>query len=379
MPSIMIVLPGLAVGGSERVVSMLANRWAARGWTVTVASFEGQSTASYYSYDAAVRLVRLSTPVERRWLPIATLAVVRRVIALRRLVKRAKPDLVVSFLTRTNVMVLLSTLGMRVPVIVSERNNPSLQHVGPLWRRLRLRLYPRAFGLVTMTEGAMRYFQARMAVRGWVIPNAVQLPPIDRSPAPHLRLVAAGRLVPQKGFDLLLEAFAAIARQFPEWRLTIWGEGPERDSLERQRDRLGLAGRVELPGVSPLPGGWVASADAFVLSSRFEGWGIVLLEAMAAGLPVISFDCEWGPAEMITPGENGILVPVGDAQALSRALALVMCDPELRDRLGRAAAALGGNFAPERICELWDEVVAAAIATASDPVLPHQGEGCALA
>src|SRR3546814_10544152 len=105
-------------------------------------------------------------------------------------------------------------------------------------------------------------------------------------------MAAVGRLVPQKGFDRLLDAFSRIATDHPDWTLVIWGEGPDRAALEEQRRRLGLDGRVEMPGVSKQPGVWIEQSDLFILSSRFEGWGLVLGEAMAAGLPVISFDCD---------------------------------------------------------------------------------------
>src|SRR3546814_16985490 len=131
-------------------------------------------------------------------------------------------------------------------------------------------------------------------------------------------MAAVGRLVSQKGFDRLLDAFSRIATDHPDWTLVIWGEGPDRAALEEQRRRLGLDGRVEMPGVSKQPGGWIEQSDLFILSSRFEGWGLVLGEAMAAGLTVISFDCEWGPAEMIEQEKSGILVPIGRASCGER-------------------------------------------------------------
>src|SRR4030095_11452194 len=110
-----------------------------------------------------------------------------------------------------------------------------------------------------------------------------------------------------KGFDRLLQAFADIADAFPDWKLVIWGEGPERASLEAERERLGLRERAEMPGATARPGMWIETVDVFVLSSHFEGWGLVLLEAMAAGIPAVAFDCEWGPREIITHGVDGIV------------------------------------------------------------------------
>jgi glycosyltransferase involved in cell wall biosynthesis len=256
-------------------------------------------------------------------------------------------------------------------VVVSERNNPELQTFGPFWTWLRARLYPRAFCLVTMTRGALDFFPAPLRPRGRVIPNPVDLPAGWRERRGSNVLAAVGRLVPQKGFDLLLPAFAEIAPRFPDWTLVIWGEGEKRAQLEQQRDSLGLRDRVRLPGVSDRPGAWVETADAFVLSSRYEGWGIVLLEAMAAGLPVVSFDCEWGPREMVADGIDGLLVPREDVTALARALAAVVGDPGLRARLGEAARASAQRFTPDKVVAGWDAVVDDALRAGPAPGWAH--------
>lgn len=174
-------------------------------------------------------------------------------------------------------------------------------------------------------------------------------------------MTAVGRLTHQKGFDLLIQAFSSIAAKHPDWKLVIWGDGDERGKLEAQRDALGLAARVEMPGLTSRPGEWIETADAFVLSSRFEGWGIALLEAMAAGLPVVAFDCEWGPGAMVTNGSDGILVPRNDVDALGEALDLVLSDSNLRAKLASNAQATAQKYRPDRILQNWDAVVSAAV------------------
>ena len=262
-------------------------------------------------------------------------------------------------------MTLIAATGLRLRVVVSERNNPELQTFGRIWSGMRRLLYPRAYCLVTMTGGALSLFPPNIRRRGRVIVNPVELPAGWRPQRGGNVLAAAGRLVPQKGFDLLLEAFAKLAPEHPAWKLVIWGEGEERACLERQRDLLGLTGRVELPGVSAQPGGWVQTADAFVLSSRYEGWGIVLTEAMAAGLPAVSFDCDFGPRDMIESGVDGILVPLGDVGALVSALARVLGDAELRKRLGAQARLSARRFAPDHVVAAWESLVREAVLDAS--------------
>lgn len=357
-PHIAFVLPGLQAGGSEHIVSLLCNHFAAQGWAVTLLAFEDPATPSYYHHDENVRIVRLGLPSQKRNAVAALLAMLRRHRRLAAAFRSIRPDLIVSFLTRTNVLSVLAARPLGIPVIVSERNNPILQTVSAGWSRLRAWTYPRAVGLVTMTQGAMDYFVDEMNVRGWVIPNPAP-PPIHAAPGKSdgRTIGAVGRLVPQKGFDLLIDAFAQIAPSCPDWRLVIWGEGPERAALEQKCAQLGLGGRISLPGVTRQPGEWVAQSDMFVLSSRFEGWGIVVGEAMAAGLPVVAFDCQWGPAEMIEDGRSGVLVPSGDVPALARAIASLCQDEERRHSFSQEATARMALFAPDRVLAQWQAII----------------------
>ena len=357
-PNIAFVLPGLGAGGSEHIVSLLCNHFAALGWTVRLIVFEDETTPAYYSHHPAVRIVRLGMKSRRRPAPAAALTMFKRRQRLQAALEEAAPDLVISFLTRTNILSVLSARRIGVPVIVSERNNPELQTVGSVWSRLRQWTYPQSAGLVTMTQGAMNHFARTMTVRGWVIPNPAP-PPATAMPriSDGRTIGAVGRLVPQKGFDRLIDAFARVATDIPEWRLVIWGEGPDRAALEAQRDRLGLSGRVTLPGITRQPGEWIAQSDMFVLSSRFEGWGIVVGEAMAGGLPVISFDCPWGPAEMIEQGRSGVLVPNGNVPALGDAMAALCRNPDRRQALSNAAKARMTLFDMDHILASWRSVI----------------------
>jgi glycosyltransferase involved in cell wall biosynthesis len=142
-----------------------------------------------------------------------------------------------------------------------------------------------------------------------------------------------GRLHPQKGFDLLLEAFSRIKDQYPDWSLTILGDGPLREQIESLRDELGLKGRVHLPGAVKNPHQVLKQAELFVLSSRREGFSLALLDAMSYGLPVVAFDCRSGPREIIRDGVDGVLVPPEDVGAMAEALGRLMSDESERNRL----------------------------------------------
>jgi glycosyltransferase involved in cell wall biosynthesis len=211
--------------------------------------------------------------------------------------------------------------------------------------------------LVTLTEEDERDYGRVLAdgrVRVVQIPNA--LPPmmgeVSRLTAPVV--LAAGRLTRQKGFDLLIDAFALVAPERPDWSVRIYGAGPKQRKLAKQVQQRGLSDEVLLMGSSRHLGVEMSRASVFALSSRFEGFGMVIIEAMSKGLPVVSFDCPRGPAEIITHGHDGLLVPDGDVEAFAAALLRLTDDPELRARMAAAARVTAARYDIDAIGRQWD-------------------------
>jgi len=283
----------------------------------------------------------------------------------------AGPDLVLSFIDVANATTLLATRSLEVPVIVSERVHPPAHRIPLRFAVLRRFLYPGATRVVVQTAGTARWARSWLLEQKVVtIPNPVVVPAScgnDRSRTfllPGGRwLVAMGRLEHQKGFDVLLSAFASISDDHPEWRLVVLGEGPERAALENEAIRLGLDQRVLLPGVSDAPETVLRQCEVFILSSRYEGFPNALCEAMACGLAVVSSDCPEGPGEIIRDDLDGILVPPDDPDALAEALSKIMSDGDYRLRLAARAAEVVTRFDEQTIFETWEtllrEVVAA--------------------
>jgi glycosyltransferase involved in cell wall biosynthesis len=171
----------------------------------------------------------------------------------------------------------------------------------------------------------------------------------------HL-LLAVGRLEAQKGFDWLEDAFINLAKRYPDWDLVILGDGPQHATLQDQARAAGLEKRIFLPGRGGNVGEWYERADLYVTSSRFEGFPNTLAEAMAYGLPAVSFDCDTGPRDIIRHEVDGLLVPPGDVAALTAALDQLMGDADLRQRFAERAVEARDRFSMERIAGMWEEL-----------------------
>jgi glycosyltransferase involved in cell wall biosynthesis len=292
--------------------------------------------------------------------------------ALRRALQQSNPDFIISFMDVPNVVTLFAGRGLGVPIVVTEHVHPAYQPIGRIWDFLRRFSYPRGI-LVGVSKPIIDWFQSRMNVNARVIPNPVDLPvlPLLRRPSPDDKkthvIAGMGRLVPQKGFDLLLHAFSRIASRHPGWRLKIIGDGPLRETLQEQSEKLGIADRVEFTGLLADPFPILRAADLFVFSSRFEGFGNALCEAMACGLPVISFDCPSGPSEVVRHGVDGILVAAEDVSALSEAMDSLMNDTQMRMRLAARATEIVTRYGVEPVMSIWDQLFAEILVGDSTP------------
>lgn len=359
MKRIVFVISSLGMGGAESVMTWLARELSRKGNTVTVLTLDDGSVPPFLPLPAEVRHVPLGVARDSSGLVSGLRNNIRRVSVLRRAILAEMPDVVVSFMSQTNILTLLAA-GRRCPVIVSERTQYDAL-AERVWRLLRRWLYGRAASVVVQTEGIRRCFSWIKADRLAVIPNAVRRPECFVRPDNPLLVLGLGRLHHVKGFDLLLRAFADVSATHPEWRLVVHGEGPARAELENLTRTLGLEGSVSFPGRTEDAHAVLAEGSVFVLPSRWEGFPNALGEAMSVGLPCIASDCPGGPADLISDGKDGLLVPVEDVEALASALRTLMDDETLRERLGMEARSVVDRFGEERVLSMWTECIDAVI------------------
>jgi GalNAc-alpha-(1->4)-GalNAc-alpha-(1->3)-diNAcBac-PP-undecaprenol alpha-1,4-N-acetyl-D-galactosaminyltransferase len=360
------VIYSMGPDGAQRVMAQLLAHFVSQGHQATLITFETSDDQSFFPLDSRVRVLPLGRASEGTGLGRVG-RVVGWVHSIRRAVIATKPDVVISFIDLTNVMVLLATRGLGLPVIVSERIDPHHHAIGRVGTLLRRLTYPKADRLVVQTARAARYFTTIPPARLITLANPV--PPARLQAQPDLaagngrwRIIGVGRLDRQKGFDLLIAAFARLAERFSAWDVVVFGKGVERVALQHEIDRHGLGQRVVLAAPSQSIGEELAASHIFAFPSRYEGFPNALAEAMAAGLPCVAFADVSGVEDLIGHEQTGLLCQWGhgdDAaiESLAGHLARLMENSQQRLDLGDQARRAIEAFAPSHILQAWDQLV----------------------
>ncbi|GAA2903701.1 hypothetical protein GCM10010517_69700 [Streptosporangium fragile] len=371
-----MLLHAYGMGGTIRTVFNQANAMAAAGHEVEIVSVVRRREQVQFPLDERVRLLTLADQRQSR--PVDSLG--RR--AWRRIRGKIVPagEFAASYFTeRVEKAAIDYVSGLDGGILVTTRpalNLISARRAAPgvvrvAQEHMNLAAYPegvrsaiaRYYGrldtVAVLTGTDRREYQRLLPGTPIVrIPNAVHG---TGRPSPRHEdrlVVAAGRLVGQKGFDLLIPAFRRVVDRHPDWRLRIYGTGPKRDRLRdlikehRLRDSVTLMGRTDRLDEE------LAKASFYVLSSRFEGLPMVMIEAMTQALPVVAFDCPTGPRDVITPEVDGLLVPPQNVAALAAAMVRLVEDRELRDRMGAAAAVTARDYSPSVVMPRWERLFA---------------------
>ncbi len=386
MKHIAMYIGSLVKGGAERVMCNLAEYFYEQGYRVTfVTTYLGQEEYDVphavwnrepqegyreltvldpddhehkvYLNDNAdgIRRVFTALPLSDRGGRIANFR--KREKILRDTWKELRPDVILSFLGKNNIMAIRTSRGLGIPVVVSVRSNPSREY-GSKSLDLSMRYYfPKAAGVVVQTTEAAQYFGSRVKTK--ILPNSIHPDFINRDTVPFddrsKEIVTVGRLDDNKNQILLIKAFKEIEKEFPDYRVVIYGDGEKRKEFESAAsEHVSFKGRV-----SDVPEK-IAGAEVFVLTSRQEGYPNALIEAMSLGLVCISTDCPCGgPKDLIDNGKNGLLIPMADDDQMVKDLAdklrSVLKDRKLMDRMSAEAVKVRDEYNPDRINSQWKD------------------------
>lgn len=338
-------------GGAERVIANLANYMQCHGHDVTVVNTF--PTDKEYHLSAGIDHVYLEDEKSTARRLIRNITLIKN---LRKIIKTKNPDVAVSFMREPNWRLILSSFGLKVKRLVSQRVTP--EHEDGRFPKSFILRYPlkKADGIVFQTDHARDYFDDSIKSHSRIILNPVNNEIYDISyTGERKNIVTAGRLSTIKNQLMLINAFAKIA-DTTEDNLLIYGEGDLRNNLQSRINELNMQDRIFLMGNSSKLHEEIKSAKIFVLSSNLEGLPNALMEAMAIGLPCISTDCLGGGARMVLDdGKNGFIVPVKDADAMAEKLSYVLSlSPDEREILGQRAKITANGFKADEVCKQWE-------------------------
>ena len=362
---VVFYLGSLAKGGAERVITNLAEFFNRQNWEVTIVTKE-KADEEYEISDQIKRVIADIEGDEISGSRIKNLS--RRIKKLRRILNEINPDIVVSFIGKNNFMAIRAAKKLGIPVVVSVRSTPSREYKSKSMSLLVNPMFKKASGVVLQTQEAKTYFKPAVQGKAVVLPNSLN-PNFIKSlyeGARRKRIVTVGRLDDNKNQILLIWAFEKVADDFPEWELYLYGDGPSRKKWEEYVQNSSCATRIHFMGMTDEIYNKIDMDSVFVLPSIMEGMPNALIEAMALGLACVSTDCPCGgPKELLGNDENGLLVPVNDVDAMSKALSKLLSDDMLVKKYSEKAYEKVQEFQPKKVNHMWEEYLLQVIADAN--------------
>lgn len=346
---VIFVVASMAGGGAERVIAILANGFVEKNMDVAIMMFAGDEVA--YSLDSRVELVSVGGKTGG-----SMSARVRRIRKMREYFKNNVPSTLIVFGLGASFYAVMGNLFLKNSMIISERNDPGACK----YPRLRNIVYSRADYMVYQTEMAKEKFPQYLQKNSAVIANPIsEKLPKRYEGEKEKKIVAVGRLEEQKNYPMMLKAYAIFHEKHPDYKLHIFGKGHLEKSLKELAEKLNISQGIVWEGFCKNVWQEIENATMYLLSSDFEGISNSMLEALGLGLPVISTDCPIGGSRMcINDRENGVLIPVGDSNALAEAMCEIVENREFADKLADNAYEIRKRFSKENIVKQWNSVIA---------------------
>lgn len=350
MKKILFYINTIGFGGAERVLVNLANEFSNRNYEVILVT--SYTEKEEYNLHNKVRRLSLEDKNINESFLIRN---IRRILKLRTICKKEKPNIVISFMAEPNFRAIIATAFLNIKNLISVRNDPDKEYPNIIFRLMAKVLYNFSSGCVFQTEDAKLWFPKRIQKKSEIILNHVDEKFYKvKSDGKRKNIVTVGRLEPQKNHKLLIEAFANISNEFPMEFLEIYGEGSQKDNLKNLVKLLNVDDKVVFRGIATDIEEKIKDAKLFVLSSDYEGLPNAVMEAMALGIPVISTDCPCGgPKMLIDNGKNGILVNKSNVKSMSDSIRNVLNNSTFSDYLGTNARIRAKEFESHKVFEKW--------------------------
>lgn len=349
--TIAFYIGSLSRGGAEHVMVNLSKFFFESGYDVYLVTKASEPP----EYDVPEGVTRIMADIGDEEISSGRiLNLKRRVNKLKSIWQELRPDVILSFIRKNNLMAIASAKGLGIPVVVGIRSNPERELQGKGFKELSFWMFKRAAGIVVQTEAARNYLPENLRKKTVIMPNSISEEYLNLKPSGERRkeIVMVGRIDSNKNQRMVLEVFSEIIEDYRDWSLHLYGNGELVPGLRNrfERDRIVFHGQVK--NVKER----IEGASIFVLPSKQEGMPNALIEAMALGLACISTDCPCGgPADLIVNNQNGILIPVDDREKLKEELIRLMEDEKLRTDMGKEASKIVEHVNPQRVNGLWKE------------------------
>ncbi len=351
---IAFIIPSMLKGGAERVISVLCNKFSDRNHIVYLLLSENSKEIEY-PLDSNINIRDISSSKHSF---IAKMP--EYIKKIKRVLIKEHIEVVVSFITRTNVCAIIACRQLKIPVIVSERNNPYLVPADRISKLIRKIIYEFSDGYVFQTTYARNYFSKRIIEKSRIIMNPMSEIDFQKVDFNEKRdvIISACRLAPQKNLPLLIEAFSKIEKEIPNVNIEIYGDGPEKNRIQNMIQHKGLTDRIYLMGQTDDIISIIAKSKYFVLTSNFEGLSNALMEALCVGAACLATDSPtYGNRELIKNNENGYLVPVKDVDIFSKKLLEIVKNDEVARRFSQKAYALYNKVNSDVIADKWEDYI----------------------
>lgn len=367
--SIAFYIGGLCIGGAERVICNLAEYFYSEGYRVTMVT-KVRDEKEYELNPGIRRIIADITLEEETSSRIHNLFA--RINKLRRIWKDVKPDVIISFIRKNNLMAIASAAPLGIPVVVSVRSAPERELKGFGFKTISFLLFRKAAGVVLQTREAYEFFPGYIKAKAVVLPNSINSEFLRvseeiakernsdiNSVYKENKIITVGRIDDNKNQRLLVDAYAKIAMQYPDWRLDLIGDGSGKQALEEYVNTLPCKDRIHFTGAVNDVAKRMSEASIFVLPSKIEGMPNALIEAMVMGMACISTDCPCGgPRDLIAADEsNGILVPVDSVDSMAMALKRLITNDTLRESMGDNAKKIINTLHPDSVNKQWKHYI----------------------